>query len=118
MNFVKILFFISSSFFMASCGIPSIKNVDNTNQAQSIIDKKIDYLNSEYNKLCSEKRNDQLKGRFLSLSEEIGSFYGIGEQCSKLSYDEQTIVSNYAQKKLKENNHLIQLNNYGTIECW
>lgn len=103
---------------MVSCGNHDIQNVDNTNQAQSIIDKKINYLNSEYNKLCSEKRNDQLKGRFLSLSEEIGLLYGFGEQCSKLSYDEQAIVSNYAQKKLKENNHLIQLNNYGTIVCW
>jgi hypothetical protein len=111
----NILYILTLLFFSCSS---NFNNISSVSDGKRLIDNKVENLNANYEKLCSEPRNDQLKERFLSLKNEIDQLYGCGEQCSKLSYKEQSELSNYAIIKLKEYKNLCQLTESGSIICW
>lgn len=112
--FILILF----SIIWSGCSTSSIESSASVSDAKNYIDKKLARLNNEYTLLCSEKRNDQLKGKFAILGKELKFLSSCGESCSKLSYDEQIKVTNYGLRKLEDYDQLLQLYNYGTIKCW
>jgi hypothetical protein len=93
-------------------------DVSTSTEAKLYIDKKYNEFNEQYNILCNSEHNDQLKERFSYLINEINKANEFGKACINLSYEEELQVNKYCSEKLKQNSHLYELVNHGTIACW
>lgn len=104
--------------FLNSCGGSSLENSGSVEDAKRTVDNYILKWDETYQSLCNKSRNDNLKRQFQNLSGSISSISGFGEACTKLSYSEQSEVSNYAINELKKRSHLMDLYNFNKISCW
>lgn len=92
---------------------------DSVSEAKQSINEKIKEFDFEYNTLCKEPRNDQLKLRFSALASSINILLlNYGRSCDALNYNEQQEVTSYVFYKLKENDTLYALSELGIVKCW
>lgn len=93
------------------------ENANNYEEAIQVVDFKINEFSETYNDLCGRPHNDKLKERFGYLGTDVNALFGCGAKCDNLSTEIQIKVTEYAIKKLKENNNLLELTK-GNIPCW
>ena len=93
------------------------ENANNYEEAIQVVDFKINEFSETYNDLCGRPHNDKLKERFGYLGTDVNALFGCGAKCDNLSTEIQIKVTDYAIKKLKENNNLLELTK-GNIPCW
>ena len=110
---------VIASFIFLALASNDTKSPDTISDAKRSIDEKIKEFDSEFNNLCKEPRNDQLKLRFSTLSSRINFLLlDYGRSCEALNYEEQKEVASYVFSKLEANDNLYRLSELGIIKCW
>lgn len=96
-----------------------VKDASDLEGVMEEIDDAFDDFQDEYESLCEEKRNDQLKKKYMKLMGDIQSVIEAPWENENLSGREQNQGVEYAQKKLKKYKGLYKLaGGGGTIDCW
>jgi hypothetical protein len=110
-----------TSFIMwisyGSFSIDGVRTYGDIDDVKNAIEISLDELNNEYNELCSEKRNDQLKESFTTLQNDILTISNNCYNNKNLSYSEQTEAHNYYVHVIQSYPNLKNLSN-GNISCW
>ena len=108
-------------FIAASSGNPGsgVKNASDLGDVMEEIDDAFDDFQDEYESLCDEKRNDQLKKKYMDLMGKIQSVVEAPWENENLSATEQNQGVDYAQEKLRKYKGLYELaGGSGKIDCW
>jgi hypothetical protein len=93
------------------------ENAENYENAAMLAEKYLVEYQSEYDVLCTEARNRQLREKFLSLEKKVAELSGFADKCEKLDYDKQRMLRNYIENSIKSKSNLNNLIE-GRIECW
>lgn len=93
------------------------RKVDDVQKAEQLAEKYLAQYQSDYNDLCGEARNRQLREKFLALEKKVAELPSVAEKCEKLDYDKQRMLRNYIENSIKSKSNLNNLIE-GRIECW
>lgn len=113
---VSIFLFIAAGSDNPASGV---RNASDLEDVMEEIDDAFDDFQDEYESLCEEKRNDQLKKKYMELMGNIQSVVEAPWENENLSATEQNQGVDYAQEKLRKYKGLYKLaGGGGKIDCW
>ena len=117
-NLLFLLFALPLLFSCGGSSVNDIKTASDLNGAKEAIDDVFDGFEIQYESLCEEKRNDQLKKKYEDLGNDIRKAIEMSWDNANLSGEEQNQAVTYAQERVNKSSKLKSLAYSGMIECW